>query len=312
MCPWVPDVRRVRAWHLHCLIVATGCGRMGFATVDPPGDAAPPTCWSSWTQGSPKFAGPPVAVSEINTTAREKNPFLTADRTTLYFASDRKGSTGGNDFWRAVRASPDAPFGPPERLADLSSTADDGRVELSPDGLTGVLSSLRSPSSGGYDLWLATRSTPSSAFTVTAMQGSINSTKDDKDPHFSSDGARLYFSVESQRLVVDPCSGTSFGPPVDLPGLGAVPGGGDPNPSPDELAIVFSKQPASSSIDLYLATRASTADAFGRVVALGEFLADLRTDAAEQDAFLSGDGCELWFASDRSGNFDIYVARIAP
>ena len=292
------DLRPLRAWCFRGLVVLAGCGRVGFSTVED-------DCWSSWTSGSPRFTTAPVGVAGVNTMAREKNPFLTADRTTLYFASDRTGGMGANDFWRAVRASPEAPFGPPEPVRALNSTEDDGRFELSRDGLTGVLSSLRPPSSG-YDLWLATRSDPTAEFMVTQLSA-INSKAADKDPHFSRDGAHLYFSVDSKRLVVSERRGTAFDAPTPLPGLDDVPGGGDPNLSPDELTIVFSSQ-RQTSIDLYVATRASASDSFGPPIALTA----INTEHTEQDAFVTRDGCELWFASDRSGNVDIYVATVAP
>jgi len=298
------DLRLARAWCLRGLVLLAGCGRVGFATVA--GDAS--DCWSSWTSGSPRFTTEPVAVAGINTKAREKNPFVTADRTTLYFASDRAGGMGGTDFWRAVRASPDEPFGTPAPVPGLNSDADDGRVELVDDGLTAVLSSLRPPNLGGYDLWLATRSDLTAEFVVTQLSA-VNSKTDDKDPHFSSDGAHLYFSVGSMSLSVAERSGATFGARTPLPGLDDVPGGGDPNVSPDELAIVFSSQPQpQSAIDLYVATRASTSDPFGTPAPLTA----INTEYTEQDAFVTRDGCELWFASDRSNNVDIYVATVAP
>jgi len=63
-----------------------------------------------------------------------------------------------------------------------------------------------------------------------------------------------------------------------------------------------------SAIDLYVATRASTSDPFGTPAPLTA----INTEHTEQDAFVTRDGCELWFASDRSNNVDIYVATVAP
>ena len=45
----------------------------------------------------------PVPVSELNTSSRERPNWISPDDCTLYFASDRLGTNGGTDVWRAER-----------------------------------------------------------------------------------------------------------------------------------------------------------------------------------------------------------------
>lgn len=71
----------------------------------------------------------------------------------------------------------------------------------------------------------------------------------------------------------------------------------------DELTIYFSSD-AAGSIDLWTATRANKTDPFGPAV----LVEVVNSPATEYDAEISADGTTLWFASDRNGNFDIYVA----
>jgi hypothetical protein len=53
-----------------------------------------------------------------------------------------------------------------------------------------------------------------------------------------------------------------------------------------------------------VASRRATSDPFKHF----EPLDDLNTPRDERDPWLSPDGRELYFASDRSGHYDIYVA----
>jgi hypothetical protein len=79
--------------------------------------------------------GAAVAVSELNSATVEWLPTLSADRLTVYFASDRAvaGVSGGQDIWRARRSTVDDGFGTPTPVAELNSSADDLPGWLSAD-----------------------------------------------------------------------------------------------------------------------------------------------------------------------------------
>jgi Tol biopolymer transport system component len=47
--------------------------------------------------------GQPVPVTELNTSSRERPNWISPDDCSLYFASDRPGTNGGMDLWRAER-----------------------------------------------------------------------------------------------------------------------------------------------------------------------------------------------------------------
>src|SRR5690348_2062377 len=73
---------------------------------------------SAWTVARP--------VEEVNSVAADGCPIESHDGLSLYFASMRAGTLGGNDIWAADRASKDAPFGEPQNLgAPVNSTASD-------------------------------------------------------------------------------------------------------------------------------------------------------------------------------------------
>ena len=62
-----------------------------------------------------------TALTALNTPSFEVNPILTADEKIIYFSSNR--SMGQFDIYRASRASRTDDFGPPERVAELSTAS---------------------------------------------------------------------------------------------------------------------------------------------------------------------------------------------
>jgi hypothetical protein len=65
---------------------------------------------------------------EINSPAWDGQPFVTADGTRLYFASEREGGLGRSDIWYSER-QPSGAWGPPRNAGPAVNTADD---EVSP------------------------------------------------------------------------------------------------------------------------------------------------------------------------------------
>src|SRR4030095_15459840 len=89
---------------LACFVAAAGSSPQSTETF---GD------WSS-----PMSVAPPV-----NTDSNDMYAFLSKDELTMYFSSDRLGGLGGDDLWFTTRASLDDPWGTPENMSVLNSTA---------------------------------------------------------------------------------------------------------------------------------------------------------------------------------------------
>ena len=98
--------------------------------------------------------GNPIAVPELNTSADEALPALSADHLTIYFSSMRAGGAGSYDIWTAHRNSTSAAFSTPTRVPELSSAAGDLVGWLSPDNCRLYFSSDRA---GTFDIYVATR-----------------------------------------------------------------------------------------------------------------------------------------------------------
>ena len=74
--------------------------------------------WSAWS-----FATP---VTGINSPQPDGCPIESRDGLSLYIASSRPGTLGGNDIWAADRSSKDEPFGAPTNLgAPVNTPAND-------------------------------------------------------------------------------------------------------------------------------------------------------------------------------------------
>ncbi len=79
-------------------------------------------------QAAPKYTAWSVAapVVEVNSTAPDGCPIESRDGLSLYIASSRTGTLGGNDIWAADRASKSEPFGEPQNLgAPVNTVAND-------------------------------------------------------------------------------------------------------------------------------------------------------------------------------------------
>ena len=83
----------------------------------------------------------------------EDSGFLFDGRRRILFESTRDGSLG-EDLWVAERTSATSEFGPPRRVVDVSSDADDSDPWISPDETYLMLSSNRG---GDYRLYEAVR-----------------------------------------------------------------------------------------------------------------------------------------------------------
>lgn len=108
--------------------------------------ATRPTTTAAW--------GTPVAITELNTSARDSDGWLSPDHLELWFASDETGTAGLRDLWIARRVTEAAMFDPPVRVTEVSSTADDIDPWISPDQRTLVFASTRS---GTLRLYVAKR-----------------------------------------------------------------------------------------------------------------------------------------------------------
>lgn len=305
--------------------LAAGCG---FSSPSSSPDGQPPSpdapsdggsdgppagpCLARWYDGTVALAAPTL-VAGLGSLAVDRDPFLTPDELTIYFSTERNVVTSG-DVYTATRTSLTAPFSVPLRDGDLSSMGYDSRFTMTANQLIGVVASSRTGGEGDNDLWISTRANTSDKFAnfdrSTMGLSNINSNASELDPEISADGLRIYLAIDNpQRIVVAERSnlGSTFGNSKQIAELFSNKSDADPSLSPDERIIVFASARDNGNTDLFYATRADKNATFSTPVRLA--ISSINGDG---DPFLSSDGCRLYFASDRSGNWELYVASVTP
>lgn len=127
-------------------------------------------------------------VANINTIGSESAPYVTADGTELYFASDRSGV---GDIYH-TELGIDGSFEPPMPVGELNlPDFSEGDPVLSADGLTIFFTSYRD---GSSDIFVATRSTRDDGFGAPVSLAEVNTDDLEWPVWLSDDNCRLVFS----------------------------------------------------------------------------------------------------------------------
>ena len=145
---------------------------------------------SDWVDWRPVFS------SESELHQDDLAPALSADGSTLYFASYRPGGLGGADIWRTHRDESAGEWLAPEHMGHvLNSDADDHPLDLSPDGRLLLISSHRSGGAGGVDLWFTVRESETAEWAPLRSLGpTLNTRVDEWSAKLLRDGRTLLFS----------------------------------------------------------------------------------------------------------------------
>lgn len=273
-------------------------------------------------QSAPRYSAWSVAlpVTEVNSTVADGCPIESRDGLSLYIASMRTGSLGGNDIWAADRASKSEPFGEPQNLgAPVNTAAND----FCPTPIQGsyllFVSERPGPETCGAgpglgDIYMIRRNAafgwgePIHLGCIENGTGP-NSAGAEFSPSLveMKDGVYLYFSstvggnhdiYRSKQL-----GNGEFGPPSPVGELNTEFDDRMPNVSSDGLEVVFSstrptdaKGAASfGSFDVFYASRTSTTKPFSAPVNLG---AGINTAGSETRSTLSWDRKRLYFGRD--------------
>jgi Tol biopolymer transport system component len=277
----------------------------------------PTGCLSHWLNGSVAVSAP-QPLSTLALTGSERDPWISSDGLTLYYGVHPLVG-GTSDIYRASRTAVDQPFGGVTAVVNLNrSDAEESRAALTPDEKMLVLASNRGNGTK-FDILITTRTDTAITFGSpdTSHLENVNAgTANNFDPFLTPDGLRLYLAPGvggSQHIFMATRADTSssFSSPTAVAGLGSQALDGDPALSLDERIIVFSstRNGGVGGTDLWYATRPNATDPFG----MPKLIPTANSSVNDGDPVLSADGCELYFASTRTGgDYDLYVARITP
>lgn len=203
------------------------------------------------------------------------------------------------------------PFDTPVALSTLNTTSDDHAPVLSPDELTIYFGSNRPGGVGGFDVYVATRPSPTAAFATPALVNGINTPEFDNRPAVTADGLTLY--VETKRganpyhlmRATRTSTSASFGALQPVPELTSTSSEVAPTIVPDGHAIYFMSG-RSGANQLYRAEQVGGAFAAPQQVS-GTNLAGNVADYP----MISADELTLMFPSNLAGGMggvDIWVA----
>ncbi|MGP8214769.1 MAG: hypothetical protein ACLQQ4_04320 [Bacteroidia bacterium] len=152
--------------------------------------------FSSTDDGGKSFSTPMALPEVIN----QKNQHqiaasITADGSTIYFASDRPGGLGGIDIYVSKKL-PNGGWGVPQNLGPVINTpSNEDFPNISPDGKTLYFSSQGHTGMGGYDIFKANWSDSANQWSSVQNMGyPINTPDDDMNFRIAANGSYGYIS----------------------------------------------------------------------------------------------------------------------
>jgi hypothetical protein len=164
------------------------------------------------------------------------------------------------------------------------------------------------------DIWKSVRDDPADEWGAPAAVPELSSGYQEENPRVSADGLRLWFFTDRDRTLgtiwetTRPTTADAWGPLVAVPGLSVGPDSSNVSAGMNAeatLAVVSGRQAGASGYDLFRFERASTDETFGAPTPLSE----VNSASDDFDPYLSPNGLALAFASNRLGDFDIFLAR---
>jgi WD40-like Beta Propeller Repeat len=279
----------------------------------------------------------PGTNSLLNTPFNDGCPIQAPDGLSLYIASNRPGSLGGQDIWVAHRETTDDPWGLPEHLPEpVNSSVDDfcptpvqghGLFFVSRRYIPGV--SCGTATTNDTDIYF-TRLRSGEWQEPQNLGCQINSSAEEWSPSlFEGEDGQVYLYFASTRVGgpggaandADIYFSANFGPAQLVSGLNTEYNDHRPNVRKDGREIVFdSNRPGNlgpvTTSDIWTAKRDRIYDDWLDPIHLP---APINTSATESRASLSWDGLTMYFGSNRPGSelnpngtccsTDIYVTR---
>jgi len=264
---------------------------------------------------APKFA-PASLVAELASDDQESdNPTLTSDLLEIYFSSERDGGAGDVDVWTARRASVDDPFSAPSPVTAVNTEDFETSPAVGLDGLELWVGAERDGGLGLQDIWVSRRASRADDWAPLENVAELNSSAKDIPrqpaggkimPLGSHRGSSGYYETF---LAERPSAAEPFAEPLELSELEvAGQNSVDGFLTADALTLYFNRSPGAgeSTGDLFVTTRPSRGEPFGAAAPL----TSVNTSADERDPWLSPDGKQLFFSSDRDGTLSIYQAAL--
>jgi Tol biopolymer transport system component len=287
------------------VIVAAGCGRLGFDAVGGGGDGGPGDGAGDGDAGLGP-TGPFVdeaIIANLSSPAADDDPALSPDGLELYFSSDRSGGVGSEDIWASVRSSRSVPWPAPTPVTAVNSTGNDKGPSVSGDGLELWFSSNIG---SGYELYVSTRSTLGAPWSAPVKVAELSTTFGSGTPHRLGNRVvfRSHLANSTSDLMQSLDTGSSWGGPQLISELATA-----FNESSPELAAggnrIYFDSNRSGDYEIYVADRDPMTTLFGPPVPL----AGISSAGNESDAALSADQRIIVFSRNgMGGDREVWMA----
>jgi Tol biopolymer transport system component len=279
-------------------------GGTNDASGDAIADALPDDTTAPCNPTAP-FGSSTALAGTVNTGAYESTPMLTPDELGIFFARDTNGGRIG--LFYATRASVKQPFGNDKELSSISGNQS---IDTSPwvdDKMSMMLFASERDSDSRYHLYQADGDgTPDGWSNITRLD-----TLDWVDPAADlhpwlvpATGEVWFASDRLGSLDIYQAANTSSMPSF-YGALSTAAAESHPVLTADALTIFFERTDLQQKGHVFVSTRSSTSAQFGNPTQVGEFDQQGTTSAP---GWISADGCRMYFSTDRSGNFDIWMA----
>jgi Tol biopolymer transport system component len=250
--------------------------------------------------------GTPTLVTELTTQGDEDDKAtLTQDMLEMFFLSDRDGGLGRGDVWMTTRSTVSDPWSSPTVVAALNSSSKEESPAISADGTTLWVASDRSGGAGGLDIWVSTLGS-NGMWSSPSPVSQLNTSGDEfpRPPgshglvmplswrHDSNTPYQIFFASRSST------SSGAWSSPVTVPSVDNANLDDDGFLTDDGTTLYFSSDRLNGTQDLFVTQRPTPDADFGAAIPLE----GLNTStAAERDPWVSPDGHEIYFTSDRGG-----------
>jgi hypothetical protein len=261
----------------------------------------------------------PVLVPELNTSASDTGPSLSADGLTVHFASF---SSGNWEIWSATRPSRTSPWNPPVLETAVSDpTLTDSEPFMTADGLELWFARLLASPSPSFEIMVSTRPSTTAPWGAPTVVPEVSSSAADSSPSLTADKLEIYILTTGFGAPFPPqnaifratraSAAMPFGTPTLVTELSTPNTHRDVNVSPDGLTIWYSEfDPAARRTDIWIASRTKRADPFGTPTKVQEF--STTGTSGVFNASPSADGNELLLAAvfpAASGSQEIMSTR---
>jgi hypothetical protein len=235
----------------------------------------------------------------------------TRDMLEIYWAAGIPADDGGENIFRATRASQSSPWSLPQPVAELCTLGQDYSPDVSPDGLIMMIAADPDTIGPGAlgDFYMATRSDRNAPWSAPILLPEISSPENEVRAVLFADGLRVMFSSErvGGRGGYDiyeasrPNTAAAWSNVQPVPSLNTPALESNATITNDGLTVYFHRV-VDNQGDIFRATRSSLYEHFSTPMPVAE----VNTAADERDPWLSEDHRTLLFSSTRDSD----VSRI--